>query len=164
VCDRWRESFEAFVADMGDPPTPAHQIERKDNDGNYEPDNCRWATASVQARNRRSNDLHTINGETKCLAAWLEIYPTKRTTVLGRLARGWPIEMALTAPLQMGRPLERVEVDGNRASCTECPGLEAESTTLQAINPDESCRTDSIPAGTEHIPRFVYLFDSRIPL
>jgi hypothetical protein len=53
VCDRWRASFECFLADMGDKPTSSHTLDRINNDGNYEPGNVRWATMQEQAKNRR---------------------------------------------------------------------------------------------------------------
>lgn len=55
ICDRWRGSFEAFLSDMGNKPTPKHSIDRINNDGNYEPGNCRWATAKEQRANQRNS-------------------------------------------------------------------------------------------------------------
>ncbi len=72
VCDRWLNSFENFLADMGERPTPKHSIDRINNDGNYEPSNCRWATRLQQGRNKRGVKLVTINKETRCITEWIE--------------------------------------------------------------------------------------------
>ncbi|MBK7381710.1 MAG: hypothetical protein IPJ03_22480 [Ignavibacteriales bacterium] len=54
VCDRWVNNFNNFLEDMGSRPTPKHQIDRIDNEGNYEPNNCRWVSQTVNARNKRT--------------------------------------------------------------------------------------------------------------
>ena len=66
VCERWRNSFESFLADMGKKPTAKHTIERKNNDGNYEPSNCVWATRSEQMRNTRRTHRLIVAGKTMC--------------------------------------------------------------------------------------------------
>lgn len=72
VSERWL-SFECFLADMGVKPSPNYSLDRfPDNNGNYEPGNCRWATREEQGRNRRSNHLVTFQGKTQCLTAWAE--------------------------------------------------------------------------------------------
>jgi hypothetical protein len=68
VCARWRNSFDTFLKDMG-PRPPGGTLERLNNFGNYEPNNCIWASRKDQARNRRSNTLYTLDGKTQCIAA-----------------------------------------------------------------------------------------------
>lgn len=99
VCESWLISFENFIKDMGIKPTSGHSIERIDNNGNYEQSNCRWATKTDQARNRRSNVLVTYNGETHCIREWEDILGFKLGVISNRITRyKWPIERALTEP------------------------------------------------------------------
>lgn len=95
VCDRWRDSFAAFLADMGRKPTPSHSVDRIDNDGNYEPANCRWATRAEQQRNNNRTHHLTHQGRTMCLQDWADELGIQPTTLRGRIAAGWPIERAL---------------------------------------------------------------------
>lgn len=97
VCDRWR-SFENFIADMGPKPSSSHSIERNDSNKNYCPENCRWATATEQARNTSRNHYLEFGGQTKCIAEWAEITGIRRSTIWVRLQRGWSVERALTEP------------------------------------------------------------------
>lgn len=96
VCERWQDSFEAFYEDMGDKPSAQHSIEREDNDGNYEPGNCVWATPNQQARNRRSSRMLAFGGRTQCISDWAEELGMSRDTIRKRLNAGWSVERALT--------------------------------------------------------------------
>lgn len=76
VCDRWRSSFENFLEDMGPKPSPDHSLERKDNDADYCPENCRWATRREQARNRSTNHLVVVGGQQVTVAEAAELLNT----------------------------------------------------------------------------------------
>lgn len=96
VCDRWMESIENFLEDMGSRPSKAHSIERRDNEGNYDPDNCYWATREVQNTNRRTIRWFTINGEKKYLAEIAREHGIKISTLGKRLTHyGKTIEEAI---------------------------------------------------------------------
>lgn len=102
VCERWRADFNAFLADMGRRPTSAHSIDRIDNDGHYEPGNCRWATDTEQAANKRNNVTLTWRGRTLHLAEWARQLGIKKTTIRERLRRGWSHERALSTSVGGG--------------------------------------------------------------
>jgi len=98
ICDRWRDSFPAFLADMGRRPA-GMSVERIDNDGNYEPGNCKWAAPLEQARNCRKNHLVTANGESLPISVWAERLGIRSETIRHRLHRGYTDLAALFAPL-----------------------------------------------------------------
>ena len=101
MCDRWRQSFEAFLADMGPRPTPSHSVERGDNARGYEPDNCRWATRTEQNRNTSQNVYLTLNGETLCVAEWASRLGVVPQRIHARLSLpGWTTERVLTQPFR----------------------------------------------------------------
>ena len=95
VCDRWRHSYENFLADMGRRPTPKHSLDRIDNDLGYSPDNCRWTSAKRQMRNRATNLQITYGAVIRPLAEWSDVTGLPRTTISNRLIRGWTIGQAL---------------------------------------------------------------------
>jgi hypothetical protein len=98
VCERWL-TFDNFLADMGEKPT-GMSIGRIDNNGNYEPSNCRWETHRQQMRNRRGNRIVTAFGKTGCLADFTEHFKVSYSAVLSRLRIGWSVERAFTEPLR----------------------------------------------------------------
>lgn len=102
VCSRWLESFEAFFADMGEAP-PGASLDRIDNDGNYEPQNCRWTDEVTQGRNRRTNRYLTARGETMTVTEWSARTGLSVSGIIGRLDAGRSVEDALFSPPHKGK-------------------------------------------------------------
>lgn len=102
VCDRWLDSFENFYADLGPKPSAAHSLDRKDGDGNYTPENCRWATKKQQSRNLRTN--FKVNGVP--LADLLEQIGSAIPLDVAkkRIAYGWDPGLAISTPARKNKP------------------------------------------------------------
>jgi len=114
VCARWLADFRNFLADMGLKPGPGRgwSIDRKDNDGDYEPSNCRWATKKEQMRNFSCNRSITFEGKTQCISAWAEERGLSTGVLEGRLSMGWSIERTLNTLVRAQGP--RAPVVGTR--------------------------------------------------
>lgn len=99
VCPEWMGSFEAFLADMGTRPN-GHTIERKDNNGPYTKDNCKWVPRAEQERNKRTNRLVEVDGRTMTVAEACEVYGLKPNTASNRLnTLGWSANDTFKRPL-----------------------------------------------------------------
>jgi hypothetical protein len=100
VCRQWHgaDGFIRFAHDMGQRPSSRHSLDRIDNNGNYAPDNCRWATMREQALNRRTANIIEANGVRRHLTEWATMLGASVETIRGRLRRGWSPEEAVTAP------------------------------------------------------------------
>jgi hypothetical protein len=100
VCIEWADNYQAFhdwamASDYAENLT----IDRKDNDGDYTPDNCRWVTITEQANNRRNNSQIEHNGEAHTLREWARLTGIKYPTLQDRLKRGWSARKTLTTPI-----------------------------------------------------------------
>lgn len=102
VCDRW-QNLQNFLDDMGPRPTPRHTLERKDNNANYGPENCVWATMKDQQNNRRNNRIVNFNGEALTLAQACERSGVNQATAESRINHGWPEEKWFS-PARRKRP------------------------------------------------------------
>lgn len=99
VCSRWLNSFAAFLEDMGRCPE-GMSLDRIENNGHYEPDNCRWATALQQARNKRTNLILTAGLQSMTLSEWSEKTGIGVGTIQRRLKLGWTTERAVSQPVK----------------------------------------------------------------
>ena len=106
VCERWQESFENFLADMGENPGPGYSIDRIDNNGPYAPENCRWATRLEQQRNTRSNRKITVNGRPVMAIDVAGRSGVRPGAFYERLRNGWPIEKAASVPPKPRRQVQ----------------------------------------------------------
>lgn len=88
VCPQWHD-FAVFYADMGERPSKAHSIERRNNAEGYDPDNCYWATQKQQTRNTRRNTLLTHKGKTMTMIEWAELVGSPHSTLSWRKQQGW---------------------------------------------------------------------------
>ena len=97
ICSQW-DAYETFLQDMGRAPSRKHTIDRINNNGDYSPENCHWATRKEQVRNTRRNRWITHNGETLILQDWADRLGIRPQNILCRLNQGWTLERALTEP------------------------------------------------------------------
>jgi hypothetical protein len=102
VCVRWH-TYENFVQDMGHRP-PGRMLDRINNDGNYEPGNCRWATPSESSQNRRTARYLQFRGELRSLTQWSRHLNLNVSSIRKRLELGWSVEQALATPFKQDRP------------------------------------------------------------
>jgi len=95
-CERWLNSFENFIQDMGERPSLKHSLDRYPNmNGIYEPGNARWATPKQQQRNRRNTFFVIYEGNKVALSELTEKFNLNHGTILSRVRRGWSLEKAL---------------------------------------------------------------------
>jgi hypothetical protein len=110
VCEEWR-FFCNFYNDMKEGYSDELSIERVENDKGYFKDNCRWATRTEQARNRRTNHYFEYNGERLTLAGWCEKLNVDYALVRNRLKKGWTEELALFTPkIKHGHTLSNMKI------------------------------------------------------
>ena len=120
VCERWANDFDAFVRDMGQAPT-GKSLDRIDVNGNYAPENCRWATDVEQMRNQRRNVLITLGTETVCIAEWAEKLGVRADTLAGRLSRMSPEKALVSGSIKpKWKHGSRAGYEIHKCKCEEC--------------------------------------------
>lgn len=99
ICTQWQYSYPTFLIDMGRAPSKKHSLDRINNEGNYEPGNCRWATQKQQVNNRALCILVNMDGDIKTLKEWCSIKGAKYQRVYDRITKlSWPVKKAFALP------------------------------------------------------------------
>jgi hypothetical protein len=154
VCERWFQ-FSNFIQDMGDPPTPLHEIDRIDNDGNYEPGNCKWSTPKEQARNKRTTKWIEHDGQVKSLAEWCEVLGLPYKQTWKRIEKfNWTIQECIeTAPRkQTLSKYSIVSINGKSASIEYWCGVNGirVGTALSRIKRNKFSVEDAVSVPTRN--------------
>lgn len=111
ICDEWKSDFMPFYEwAMANGYKDGLTIDREDSNGNYCPENCRWATRTQQANNTRRNVYVTINGETRTVPEWSRIYGVNPYSVRTRIQKGWEPALAITTPFNKRKSRKKSEV------------------------------------------------------
>lgn len=119
VCDRWKDSFASFLSDMGLKPFPEASIGRIDNDGNYEPNNCRWETHGQQARNTRRTRRIAIGNDSKCFSDWAKEAGVTPSTFSNRVDANWSADDLLLPPTEA----KQLEYNGKKMTIPKWAAL-----------------------------------------
>ncbi|HVI40923.1 MAG TPA: hypothetical protein VM577_09705 [Anaerovoracaceae bacterium] len=148
VCERWRV-FENFFADMGQPPSPKHSIDRIDVNGDYRPGNCRWATSKEQAQNKTTSRSVKAFGKAMTATEWSSRTSISSARIRARIARGWSEEEALTIPMGSFRK-PRVGLQGSKSplsKITEAQVLQARKERSEGVHYLETIKNLGITRG-----------------
>lgn len=100
ICSEWRNSFEQYLSDVGFPPFEGAQLDRIDNDGNYEPSNVRWSSPVDNANNRSCSFVITVDGVSRTLSQWARERSMNPDTLKARLVAGWSPDAAVFTPVR----------------------------------------------------------------
>lgn len=148
VCPEWRDSFEAFRDwALANGYRDDLTIDRKDNDGPYSPENCRWADMYCQNNNTRKNNYITYKGETKTASEWAREYGLHRCVLNNRIRRGWDIEEALTKPPDKSQRREATETQPKKAPYNppqKCPPTRIASRRTTTHKTKDKCATERL--------------------
>ena len=100
MCDRWKNSLTDFLADMGHPPSDHHEIDRRDNDGPYSPDNCRWVTHKENMNNTSACVFLEYDGNRLTIAQWAERLGASTQAIHYRVKAGWAMEKIVNTAIR----------------------------------------------------------------